>query len=194
MSKKYTKYILMACSALFSLSLPNVTWADDVNTLVETCAACHGKDGTNSDAAIPNIGGYSVAYMSGALMRFKNKERPCVVMCEIVKDWSDADIKQVAEYFAGQKFVRTSQKFDPLLAMEGKKIHEKNCEMCHSEGGSVAVNDSGILAGQKVIYLEEQFKFISEGTRQVPKMMMSRFHKVVKTGYIELINYYASFK
>lgn len=191
--KTHTRYILLACSALFALSVATATWADDVSKLVESCTGCHGEGGA-STGDIPNIGGYSAAYLSGSLKRFKNKERPCVMMCEVVKDSSDADIMQIAEYFAGQKFVRASQKFDPELAKKGKEIHERSCEMCHAEGGSLAGNDAGMLAGQKMAYLEEQLKFIGEGHRHVPQMMMSRVRKLDKTGIEALANYYGSFK
>ncbi|MHB9101165.1 MAG: c-type cytochrome [Sulfuricella sp.] len=194
MTKKHTGYVLLACSALFSLSLATGTWAADVNKLVESCAACHGKGGASPEAAFPNVGGFSAAYMTGALTLYKNKERPSQLMFQAVKDLSNADIKQIAEYFAGQKFVRASQKFDPVLAKKGKDIHEQSCEKCHSENGSVAGDDAGILAGQKMAYLAEQFKLFSEGKRPIPKMMRPKFEKLDKAGIDALINYYGSFK
>jgi len=208
MKKTHTGYALMACGALLSLSIATGAWAADANKLVEGCAACHGKGGASTEPDVPNIGGYSAVYLTGSLTAYKKQERACpetkyrtgdkkgtkTDMCQITKDMSPSDINQVAEYFAGQKFVRTPQKFDPELAKKGKNIHEMNCEKCHSEEGTVAGDDAGILAGQKVAYLEEQFKFFSEGKRPISKKMKPKLDQLDKAGIEALINYYGSFK
>lgn len=188
----HTKYILLACSALFGFALASAASAGDLNKLIEPCTECHGKAGSGVEE-MPNIGGFSSGYMRETLTQYKNKERPCIIMCEIVKDLSSDNINQISEYFSAQKFVRTEQKFDPILAQKGKALHEKHCETCHTEGGTKPTI-SGILAGQKMPYLEEQFKFISEGTRHMPDMMMSSFKKLDKSNYAELIHYYGSFR
>ena len=194
MTKIHTGYVLLACSALFSLTLATGAWAADVNKLVEGCAVCHGKEGSNTNAAIPNIGGYSAAYLTSELKMYKKNDRPCLAMCGAVKDLSNADIKQIAEYFAEQKFVRTTQKFDPELAKKGKAIHERSCAMCHSEGGTVAADDVGILGGQKTAYISEQLKLFSEGKRPLPKMMKPKLEQLDQAGIDALINYYGSIK
>jgi sulfide dehydrogenase cytochrome subunit len=208
MKKKYTGYALLACSALFGLSLSTGAWAADANKLVENCTACHGKGGASTESDVPIIGGYSAVYLTGSLTAYKKQERPCpetkyrtgekkgtrTNMCKIAKDMSPNDINQVAEYFAGQKFVRTPQKFDPELAKKGKNIHEMSCEKCHSENGTVASDDVGILAGQKMAYLEEQFKFFREGKRPISKKMKPKLDPLDKAGIEALINYYGSFK
>jgi cytochrome subunit of sulfide dehydrogenase len=192
MMKKQSSFVLLACGALFSLVLASAAAAGDLNKLIEPCTECHGKAGAGVEE-MPNIGGFSSAYMRETLTQYKNKQRPCIIMCEIVKDYNSDDIKQVADYFAAQPFVRTAQKFDAQLAAKGKALHEKHCETCHTEGGTKPTI-SGILAGQKMPYLEEQFKFISEGTRHMPDMMMKNFRQLDKSNYAELIHYYGSFK
>lgn len=187
-----TKYILLACGSLLGFSLSTVSVAGDLNKLIEPCAQCHGKDSENPEE-IPHIGGLPASYLRTTLMQYKNKERPCIIMCDIVKGYSNEDINLISDYFASQKFVRTTQKFDPELAKRGKSVHDKNCEICHAEGGAKA-NNSGILAGQKMPYLGEQFKFISEGTRRMPEAMMVNFRKLDKSNYTELIHYYGSAK
>jgi len=208
MAKTHTEYALLACSALFSLSLATGTWAADVGKLTESCVSCHGKGGASSEPDVPIIGGYSADYLTGSLTAYKKQERPCpetkyrsgdkkgtkTDMCQTVKDMSPNDIKQVAGYFAEQKFVRTPQKFDPVLAKKGKEIHEQNCEKCHSEGGTVAGDDAGILAGQKMAYLDEAFKEFNSGKRPIPKKMKPKLEKLDKAGIDALINYYGGFK
>jgi sulfide dehydrogenase cytochrome subunit len=188
---KQSRFVLLACSALFGLALATGSGATDLNKLIEPCTECHGKGGAGVEE-MPNIGGFSSVYMRSTLTQYKNRQRPCIIMCEIVKDLSSDDINKVSDYFSTQKFVRAAQKFDPDLAQKGKALHDKYCEMCHSDGGTQA-NISGILAGQKMPYLEEQFKFISEGTRHMPEIMMTSFHQLDKSMRGALINYYGSF-
>jgi len=208
LTRKVTRFVLLAGAGLFSLTLAGAAGAADVNTLVENCSNCHGKDGASHNSDIPTIGGYSAPYIDGSLTAYKNKERPCpeakyvngpkkgqkTDMCQVAKELSAADIKQVAKYFAGKKFVRAQQKSDAALAAKGKAIHEDHCEKCHTEGGSVADDDSGILAGQWMPYLEESFKEFESGKRPMDKKMKPKFEKLDKAQKEALINYYGSFK
>ena len=208
MTQKATGISLLACTAVFSFSLASGAWAADVNKLVEGCTDCHGKDGVSTESDVPTIAGYSSDTLANNLTAFKKNERPCpetkiragekkgtkTDMCKSVKDLSDGDIKQVAEYYAGKKFVRATQTFDPALAKKGKEIHDARCEKCHSEGGSVAKDDAGILAGQWMPYLEETFKQYSSDKRPQPKKMKPKMDKLDKAAIDALINYYGSFK
>jgi len=208
MTQKATGFALLAGAGLFSLSLATGAWAADLNKLVENCANCHGKDGASTESDVPIIGGYSAPFISDSLTAYQKKERPCpeakyrggdkkgqkTDMCQVAKELSEADIKQAAQHFAGKKFVRAQQKFDPALAKKGKEIHERSCEKCHSEGGSVASDDAGITAGQWMPYLREQFKEFKTGKRPMAKKMKPKMDKLEPADIEALINYYGSFK
>lgn len=204
--KQKIGYALLAGSMLFGLAVASGASAADVNKLAEGCASCHGKDGVNAESDVPNIGGFSAKYFAITMEHYKKKERPCVEtkvrsgdkkgttsdMCQVVKDLSDDDIKQVAEYFAGKKFVRTAQKFDAALAAKGKSVHDKSCEKCHSEAASKADDDAGILAGQKMHYLKEQTEFFLAGKRPMHKKMKPKLEALSKDEVEAVINYYGS--
>jgi sulfide dehydrogenase cytochrome subunit len=201
MRQRAIRLTVLACSALLAFSFAGGARAAEVEKLVETCASCHGKDGASTNPDVPIIGGYSAEYIKSTLVAFKKKERPCpatkalaVAMCGVAQNLSAAEIEEVARYFARKKFVRANQKFDPDLAKKGKEIHADNCEQCHSESGSVASDDKGILAGQWMPYLAEQFKGFASGTRTPPKMMETQLKKVDQAGFEALVNYYGSFK
>lgn len=208
MTRKLTGLALLAGAGLLGLALGGNARAADVNTLVENCSNCHGKDGASHDSQIPTIGGYSAAYLNDSLTAYKDKERPCpevkypngpkkgqkTDMCQVAKELSAADMKELGKYYAGKKFVRAQQKFDSALAAKGKAIHSDHCEKCHTEGGSVADDDSGILAGQWMPYLEEAFKEFESGKRPMDKKMKPKFEKLDKAQKEALINYYGSFK
>ena len=90
--------------ALLSLMVSATAWAD-VGPALETCAACHGKDGARTESDVPIIGGYSAKYLADSLANYKNKARPCpevkyragaqkgqsTDMCAIAGKVSDAD-------------------------------------------------------------------------------------------------------
>ena len=209
MMKKTPGFVLLACSALFGLSLASGARAADIAKLTESCANCHGKEGASTESEVPIIGGVSAEYLKLSLVSYSKKEWPCpeteikagdkkgtkTDMCKVAKELSDGDIKELAQYYAGKKFVRAKQKFDPALAKKGKDIHEANCEKCHSNGGSVAGDDAGILAGQWMPYLEETFKQYNSGKRPMTeKKMKPKMEKLDKAGFDALGNYYGSFQ
>ncbi|QSA97434.1 c-type cytochrome [Methylococcus sp. EFPC2] len=206
MKNKRSVYIVLASSALFGLALSAPASAAEVDKLVEACSACHGKEGANSEVDVPILGGTSAEYLNISLTEYKNKERPCVEtkirdgakkggktdMCQVAGELSEGDIKQLASYYAAQKFVRSAQKFDPALATKGKSLHEKGCEKCHSEGGSLASDDAAILAGQKMAYLDAALKDFVEGKRPIHKKMKPKIEELDKEDLEALVHFYGS--
>ena len=67
-----------------------------------TCNGCHGPDG-RSTGAIPAIAGKSADYLQNAMLDFLDGKRPSTVMERHAKGYSDAQLKLIAEYFAGKK-------------------------------------------------------------------------------------------
>ena len=201
-------YLLLVASISFGAGIASSAFAADVNKLVEVCESCHGKDGANTETDVPNIGGFSAKYLTVTMGNYKKKERPCVDskirsgakkgtntdMCKITNELSDDDIKQLSEYYAGKKFVRTAQKVDDALAAKGKGVHDKSCEKCHSEGGSKADDDNGIVAGQKLHYLKEQTEFFLGGKRVMHKKMKPKLEALSKEEVEQVMHYYASQK
>lgn len=64
------------------------------------CTACHGADGTSANPAWPNLIGQSKVYLVNALKAYKGGARKNGMMSGIVKDLSDADMENVASYYA----------------------------------------------------------------------------------------------
>jgi len=196
-----------AGSLLLGLTLvTGSVWAADAGKLAEGCANCHGKDGASSESEVPTIAGFSVAYLDESLTRYKNKERHCpetkyhsgekkgqkTDMCAIAKVLSAADIKQLAQHYAGKKFVRAKQSFDPALAKKGAVLHERSCEKCHADNGSSPKDDSGILAGQWMPYLQEALADFKAGKRPIDKKMKPKIEKLDKADFDALVHYYGS--
>lgn len=176
--------------------------------LVESCFACHGTNGNNTETDVPNIASYSEEYLTGSLKKFKDKIRPCVEteirsgdkkgsktdMCQIAAGLSDSDVTQIGEYFAAQTFVRTPQPFDEELAKKGKAIQDSKCNTCHDLDGGLPGDNAGILAGQKMAYLSQQVKFFKEGKRPIHKRMKQKLETLDDRELEAVVHFFASQK
>lgn len=75
-----------------------------VNSLAATCANCHGTGGRAiDDAAVPGLAGMPAGYTVEQMKAFKTGAQPATVMHQIATGYSDAQIEQIAAYFAAQK-------------------------------------------------------------------------------------------
>ena len=207
-TQSVTKLVLMTGTAIFGLILATSVSAADIAKLVEDCDSCHGKDGASTEPEIPIIGGISSLVLDDTMIAYKEKEWPCpeteypsgankgqkTTMCKISADLSEDEIKQLGQHYSGKPFVRAKQKFDPALAAKGKPVHDDLCEKCHEEGGSLASNDAGILAGQWIPYMRHAFKTYSSGERPMTKKMKKKYKKLSDEDIEALIHYYASFQ
>ena len=69
--------------------------------LAATCAHCHGTQGRAVEgAAVPGLAGLPASYMVDQLKAFKAGSRPATVMQQLAKGFSDAQIDQIAAYYA----------------------------------------------------------------------------------------------
>lgn len=191
-----TSLLLMA-----GLCLSSPTQADPPTTasmLANACAACHGLNGSSQGPATPSIAGISATYFIDTMIAFQEDERPATVMDRIAKGYSEEQIELMAEYFAQQPIIRTTQPFDPALAGKGDALHQTHCEKCHENGGRASDDDAGILAGQKTPYLRYTLDDILNGKREVSVKMANKLKTIHKSmgqdGIEQLLNFYASQK
>ena len=75
-----------------------------IKALAATCANCHGTLGRAVEgAAVPGLAGMPAGYLVEQLKAFKTGTRPATVMHQLAKGYNDAQIDQIAAYFAAQK-------------------------------------------------------------------------------------------
>lgn len=70
---------------------------------VTVCAACHGADGKSLQPIYPHLAGQYSNYIEHALHEYRAGLRKNPVMGAQASTLTDADIKQLAEYFAAQQ-------------------------------------------------------------------------------------------
>jgi len=73
------------------------------------CIFCHGEGGFGAVPEHPLLGGQYADYMEHALRDYRDGKRTNPSMVPFAKTLSDADIKELAAYFAQQKALRTGE-------------------------------------------------------------------------------------
>jgi cytochrome c553 len=66
------------------------------------CASCHGIDGIAPAPGNPHLAGQDEAYLRGSLNRYRSGERVHPPMQAVSGALSDADIEQLARWYAQQ--------------------------------------------------------------------------------------------
>ena len=149
----------------------------------QVCFACHGEDGNSTSPTNPKIAAQITEYFYKQLANYKaNSERKNVIMLGMAAGLSDADMLNVAAYYAGQKPKSEVANGKNALAL-GRDIYlggntSKSlaaCAACHGPQGSGMPAQYPRLAGQFAEYTELQMKAFRSGERanDANKMMRS---------------------
>ena len=201
--RKLLQLVALVCAVWILAPFANADALDDV----EQCNSCHGEDGVSTESDIPTIAGasafvieeYMFQYLEDARpcreskYRSGDTERPATDMCAIAKELGEDEIPEIAEYYSSKDFVAAAQEFDAAKAEVGKKVHRRDCEKCHSDGGSYADDDAGILAGQWIPYLEQVFADYESGERDMMEDKMKDKMDALDAEAVDaLVHYYAS--
>ena len=102
------KYLTQALIALSIFSAATLATAGDIEAgkkkAAEVCAACHGPDGnTPLMPDYPKLAGQHADYLAASLKKYKNGKRANPIMMGMAATLSEADIANVASYYASQK-------------------------------------------------------------------------------------------
>jgi len=144
----------------------------------QTCAACHAADGNSVAPANPKIAGQVSEYLQKQLTDFKAQAgkkpaRESAVMNGMVANLSEADMKALASFYAGQA-LKPAVASDKTLAGQGQKLWRGGdaalgvpaCAGCHGPNGAGIPAQYPRLAGQFSEYVASQLKAFKEGGRE----------------------------
>lgn len=160
--------------------------------MANTCAGCHGTEGKSVGPASPNLAGMSEAYFVESMEGFKDGSRPATIMDRIAKGYSEAQTEAMGAYFAGLPVYKAKQTLDAAKVEAGAKVYDKGCAKCHDEGGSIPDDDSGILAGQWLPYLQYSMADYLADHREMTKKMKKQVEKLDAEQLEAALNYFAS--
>jgi len=71
--------------------------------LASACAICHGTDGRAATKDVIPLAGLPKDHIATQMRAFRDGKRPATVMHQVAKGYSDAQIDQLATWFASQK-------------------------------------------------------------------------------------------
>jgi cytochrome c553 len=136
------------------------------------CGACHGADGNSVSPIWPKLAGQNEAYITKQLKEFKKgmetqgrQGRFEPSMAPMAAPLSDADIADLAAYFASQKVQYAGVK--PEYVALGQKLYRGGdastgvpaCTACHGPNGAgMGAAQFPAIAGQQVDYTIKQLK------------------------------------
>jgi cytochrome c553 len=143
-----------------------------------TCVACHGADGNSLVPSFPKLAGQNERYLlkqlqniqCGALSADEQKAQKCAgrniaTMAGQLDNFNDADLADIAAYYAGQ--TTTVAQVTPELAAKGEEIYRAGirskgvpaCSACHSPTGKGnAPAGYPALGGQHADYIAMQLR------------------------------------
>ena len=129
------------------------------------CAACHGNDGNSTNPAVPSLAGQPAQSIATQLFQFREGNRKDPQMSPMAANLSNADMNNLAEYFAGLKAAPPKHHTSAANAELGPQLTKKfNCTQCH---GPQLLGQQHIprIAGQQPEYLRAQLKGFKASTR-----------------------------
>jgi len=147
-----------------------------------SCKSCHGLDGKGAGPAIPHLAAQRERYLAAALKEYKDGKRHHSGLRDLATKMTDADIRNIAAYYASQPPVVAAAGADIKHSTpyeQGKKLAEA-CTGCHGQEGNAAEAGTPSLAGQQPAYLVAAIHEYHRGDRALGTMqsMMSDSHRL----------------
>jgi cytochrome c553 len=142
-------------------------------TSAAVCGACHTADGSRGSPANPILQGQHPEYLAKQLAEFKEGKRDNAIMKGMAATLSEADMKNVAAFYASKQAKPGFAKNKESIAL-GEKIYRGGiadrsipaCAACHSPTGAGIPAQYPRLAGQHSDYTEAQLVAFRGGVRK----------------------------
>jgi cytochrome c553 len=142
-------------------------------TSAAVCGACHTADGSRGSPANPILQGQHPEYLAKQLAEFKEGKRDNPIMKGMAATLSEADMKNVAAFYASKQAKPGFAKNKASIAL-GEKIYRGGiadrsipaCAACHSPTGAGIPAQYPRLAGQHADYTEAQLVAFRGGVRK----------------------------
>lgn len=139
----------------------------------QVCAACHTVDGSRGSPANPILAGQHPEYIVKQLTEFKSGKRKNPVMQGFASALSEADMRNVAAFYASKQAKPGFAKDKSLVAL-GERIYRGGiadkqvpaCAGCHSPTGAGIPSQYPRLGGQHAEYTEAQLVAFRGGARE----------------------------
>lgn len=145
------------------------------------CSTCHGERGLGIAPTFPNLAGQSITYLYVQLKTFKGGQRSDPVMAAMAAPLSDADMRNLAAYYASLPSKPRGQATDasPGARLFGQGDPARGippCQSCHGPAGQGPAADGKAalqapwstiprLQGQSAVYVAKALHDFKSGAR-----------------------------
>jgi cytochrome c553 len=144
------------------------------------CQACHLADGNRGAPANPILQGQHPEYLVKQLIEFKSGKRKNAVMTGMAAPLSEADMKNIAAFYASKQAKPGFAKSKDTIAL-GEQIYRGGivakqvpaCAGCHSPTGAGIPAQYPRLGGQHAEYTESQLVAFRSGARANSAQMIT---------------------
>ena len=160
--------------------------ADAGRSISEPCASCHGADGNASGDSMPTLAGQDARYFVKAMKAYQDGKRQHEKMFAAVELLNEADISNLATFYAGQKPVRRNVR-TPLTTSEWIE----RCERCHGIDGNSSDPRFPMLAGQDRTYLANALQAYMASTRD-STTMHAMTASLTESDVASIVKFYAT--
>ena len=140
--------------------------AETPEARLPSCLACHGEQGTSSNAEVPSLGGQRAPYMEIQLYLYRERMNRNDVMNEAMRGVRNEDLGIIAELLSRlPPPVAVKERVDAARIDRGRTlIHQHRCDVCHNPDLSGRENVPRI-AGQREDYLLKVLRGYKDNTR-----------------------------
>ena len=137
------------------------------------CAMCHGNEGRSGNPQIPRLDIQPQAYLEQTLLAYADGTRDSGIMHVAATRVAEADLMALAAWFGSQAATPSTmtEVADRDLVAKGGALATRGtrdvpaCTACHGPKSGPRAADFPRLAGQSVVYLEQQLNLWRDGTR-----------------------------
>lgn len=167
------------------------------------CLACHGAMGEgNAAAAFPRIAGLNEDYLFRTMQAYQQGTRVNPAMSMNIDNFADADLRDLAAYFATLPVAETgtehSEVAAELLALGERLVTNGDwdayippCASCHGPNNQGVDGNFPGLAGQHASYIKQQLLAWQQGQRRSdPLQLMEAVAKRLDAEQIDAVAAY----
>lgn len=205
--KRFFLLLWLAASPLLAGAAIPLLDADAMIERLAACAACHGVHGEGAVGAeyYPHLAGKPAGYLFAQMQGFRDGRRHYPQMVYLMRNWDDAWLARIAQFYAGQSVVAPQHAAPaPLtgrdLARAEAFVRDGNpdrglpaCSACH--GSALTGIEPGVpaLAGLPLDYLIAQLGGWMTGARHsIEPDCMAEVVQHLQPGEIRLLATYIS--
>jgi cytochrome c553 len=169
--------------------------AESLQELIETCDACHGKNGVSQVEGMPSLAAQPDIFLQYQLVFMRDGQRKVEAMEELAKKLTDENIRDLGAHYAK---LRRPPPIKAARPVDGRKVNElmlpRHCNSCHKEDFS-GQGEAARLASQRPEYLAKALMDFRSGVRRGRGLaVMMEVSVTLRDDDIEMIAIYLAAK